>query len=225
MSVKTKWNVDFLDGLKRVKTNRVVVLYSSGIDSTATAILLKEQGYDVFPLFICYGQSNSEVESKLADKGAAYLGLNEVQKIDISNLAALCSSKLMGGEAMSAKDAWLPARNTLFLIFAGIYAQAIDADAISIGYGTYDNFVFGDNMLVHHQLVEVLMSFSLAREIEVVLPIKGMDKAEVINIVRGRNMLDMTVSCWNAKWQDGKVVVCNQCANCIERNANLAMEG
>ena len=225
MSVKTKWNIDFLDGLKRVKTNRVVVLYSSGIDSTATAILLKEQGYDVFPLFIHYGQSNSEVESKLADRGATHLGLNNVQKVDISNLVALCSSKLTGGEAMSAKEAWLPARNTLFLIFAGIYAQTIDADAISIGYGTYDNFVFGDNMLVHHQLAEVLLTLSLAREIEVVLPIKSMDKAEVIDIVRGHNMLDMTVSCWNAKWQDGEIIVCNQCANCVERNTNLAMEG
>lgn len=225
MSVKTKWNVDFLEGLKRVKTSRVVLLYSSGIDSTATAILLKEQGYDVFPLFIHYGQSNSEVESKLVDKGATHLSLNKVQKVDISNLADLCPGKLMGGEAISAKDAWLPARNTLFLILGGIYAQTVDADAVSIGYGTFDNFVFGDNMLVHHQLVEVLMSFSLARELEVILPIKNMDKTEVVNIVRSRDMLDMTVSCWNAKWQDGKIVVCNQCANCVERNANLSMEG
>jgi len=224
MSVKTKWNVDFLDGLKRVKTNRVVLLYSSGIDSTATAILLKEQGYEVFPLFIYYGQSNSEVESKLADEGACYLGLNKVQKIEISNLATLCSSKLMGGEAINAKDAWLPARNTLFLILGGIYAQTVNADAISIGYGTYDNFVFGDNMLVHHQLVEVLLTLSLVREIEVVLPIKSMDKTEVANIVRSHGMLDLTVSCWNAKWEDGKVVVCNKCANCLERNANIEEE-
>ncbi|MDO8524851.1 MAG: 7-cyano-7-deazaguanine synthase [bacterium] len=225
VETKSKWNVDFLEGLKRVKTNRVVLLYSSGIDSTATAILLKDRGYEIFPLFIRYGQSNGEVESNLVDKGATHLGLNKVQKVNISNLADLCQGKLMGGEAISDKDAWLPARNTLFLILGGIYAQTVDADAISIGYGIDDNFVFGDNMLVHHQLIGVLMSFSLAREMEVVLPIKNMNKAEVTNIVKSRGMLDMTVSCWNAKWQNDKIIVCNQCANCVERNVNLTMEG
>ncbi|MAG44509.1 hypothetical protein CL633_01335 [bacterium] len=217
MFIKTKWNEDFLAGLQRERTNRVVLLYSSGIDSTSSAILLKEQDYNIFPLFIYYGQSNGEVEAKLVDKGARQIGMNLVQRIDISNITELCASKLIGDIAVDDQDAWLPARNTLFLVLAGMYAQTIDADAISIGYGIDDNFVFGDNMLVHHQLAEVLLSFSLTREIKVLLPIRGLNKKELIEIVRNHGMLDLTVSCWNAQWQDGKIVVCNKCANCIER--------
>lgn len=221
MATKTKWNEDFLAGLQRKQTNRVVLLYSSGLDSTATALVLKEQGYDVFPLFVYYGQTSGEAESKLVNEGAARIGLNPVQTIDISNILDLCSGKLTGGVSISDSDAWLPARNTLFLVLAGMYAQTIDADAISIGYGLHGNFVYADNMLVHHQLLEIALTFSLVRELKVLLPIKHLDKRQILEIVKDRGLLDLSISCWNAKLRDGQVIPCGECVNCIEKNTAL----
>lgn len=221
MATKTKWNEDFLEGLQRQQTNRVVLLYSSGLDSTATALVLKEQGYEVFPLFIHYGQTNHEAEAKFVKEGAARMGLNPVRMVDMLSVLELCSGNLTGGISISDTDAWLPARNSLFLVLAGMYAQTIDADAISIGYGLHGNFVYADNMLVHHQLIEAVLTFSLVRELKVLLPIKHLSKRQILEIVKSRGLLDVSVSCWNAKLQDGQVIPCGDCVNCIEKNAAL----
>ena len=221
MTTKNKWNGDFLEGLQRQQTKRVVLLYSSGLDSTATALVLKEQGYEVFPLFIHYGQTSDEAETKFVKEGAARIGLNPIRMVDMLSVLELCSGKLTGGISISDADAWLPARNTLFLVLAGMYAQMIDADAISIGYGLHGNFVYADNMLVHHQLIEIALTFSLVRELKVLLPIKHLSKQQILKIVRDRGLLDLSVSCWNAKLQDGEVITCENCVNCTEKNAAL----
>lgn len=217
MNIKTKYNEDLLKGLERKKTKKVVLLYSGGIDSTAAGIILKEKGFRVFPLFIDYGQNALEAEKFLAEKASKILGFETVKIIKTDLLKQLTKSSLLGGKAENDNEAWVPGRNTLFMIIAGIFAKQIDADGICLGYMLDDNFVFGDNDYFHHKSVEELLSKSFLQPMKVMMPTASWHKKDLIALLQKKKVIQHTLSCWNAKFKEGKVVVCHECANCKER--------
>lgn len=212
-------NEELLRGLGREQTKRVVLLYSGGIDSTAAGLLLKQQGYEVYPLYLDYGQSSAEAERYLAETVPERLGFKPTQIIQTGLMKQLTKSRLLGQKAVDDSDAWVPGRNTLFMVIAGIYAKQIDADGISIGYMLDDNFVFGDNDYFHHKSMEELLSKTFLQPMEVFLPTKSMHKRELIKILYDSGDLDLTVSCWNAQLENQQVLSCHQCANCRERDS------
>jgi len=103
------------------------------------------------------------------------------------------------------------------MVIAGIFAKQVDADGICIGYILDDNFVFGDNDYFHHKNIEELLSKSFLRPMAVMMPTAGWQKKDLINLLKKKNLLQYTVSCWNAKIKKNKVIVCGECANCLER--------
>lgn len=214
--IKTKLNEDLLKGLKRKETKKAVLLYSGGIDSTAVGLLLQEQGYEVYPLFIDYGQSALEAEKCLVKKMPPKLDFKPVKiiKFDVKQLS---KSQLLGGKAVEDAQAWVPGRNTLFMVLAGIYAQQIDADGIALGYMLDDNFVFGDNDYFHHLAVESVLSRSFLRPMKTFLPACSLTKKDLIKLLLKKKVLSSTVSCWNPKLEGSRIISCKKCANCLER--------
>lgn len=221
-SVKTKMNEDLLRGFQRKDTKKVVLLYSGGIDSTAVGLILKEQGYDVFPLFIDYGQSSCRAEEYLVNSVCEKAGFNITKTISTDLLSQLSKSKLLGENSLDDQDAWVPGRNTIFMVIAGIYAKQIDADGISLGYMLDDNFVFGDNDYFHHKNIEELLSKSFLQPMKVFLPALAMNKKDMIKKLIEYHLVDDTVSCWNASLEGKKIISCHKCANCVERDNYLA---
>ena len=220
-NIKTKANLDLLIGLKRRPTKKAVLLYSAGADSTAAGLKLLEQGFTVFPLFIDYGQTAVLAETYLAKTAIKKLGFKPCRFLKTDVLKQLTKSRLLGGKPTGDDAAWVPGRNTLFMIIAAIYAKQIDADGLAIGYTLDDNFVFGDNDYFHHLAIEEVVSKSFLRPMTVFLPLMSINKKEVLKMLQDRKVLDLTVSCWNAKLKNGKVISCRHCANCIEREKYL----
>ena len=220
-NIKTKANLDLLIGLKRRPTKKAVLLYSAGADSTAAGLKLLEQGFTVFPLFIDYGQTAVLAETYLAKTAIKKLGFQPCRFLKTDVLKQLTKSRLLGGKPTGDDAAWVPGRNTLFMIIAAIYAKQIDADGLAIGYTLDDNFVFGDNDYFHHLAIEEVVSKSFLRPMTVFLPLMSINKKEVLKMLQDRKVLDLTVSCWNAKLKNGKVISCRHCANCIEREKYL----
>lgn len=222
LSPKTTEQVALLEGLQREPTNSVVLLYSSGADSTATGLRLVENGYTIHPVFIDYGQTAADAEELLATKAPEHLGFKPAHIIRMADLMlSLTKSSLLGGNAKDDKSAWVPARNTLFMLLAGIYAYQIDADGIAVGFIVDDQGVFGDSNIIHHKLEETLLTQTLSRPMKVFTPIMSMTKKDVLKYLLEKDALELTVSCWNAKVEGEIVVSCHECANCRERDENL----
>lgn len=219
--VKTKMNEDLLRGLQRVDTGKVILMYSGGVDSTVSGLILQEQGKDVYPLFIDYGQSSATAERQLVENVPVQLGFRPTQVVETDLLKKLTKSKLLGEESKEDSDAWVPGRNTLFMVIAGIYAEQIDGDGIAIGYMLDDNFVFGDNDYFHHKGVEDVLSKSFLRPMQVFLPIRSLTKKDLLKRLADAGILDLTVSCWNAQYDGRKITPCHECANCQERDKNI----
>ncbi|MCX6794310.1 MAG: 7-cyano-7-deazaguanine synthase, partial [Candidatus Gottesmanbacteria bacterium] len=130
-------------------------------------------------------------------------------------------SALLGGSARDDTSAWVPGRNTLFMIAAGIYGHQIDADGIAIGYMRSDEGVFGDSNMLHHKIVETLLAKTLSRPMDVHLPLAQMIKMDVLQYLNDHGVIDLTVSCWNATLRDNRIQTCHTCANCVDREENL----
>ncbi|MBC7567000.1 MAG: 7-cyano-7-deazaguanine synthase [Pedobacter sp.] len=220
--IKTKMNQDLLHGLAREETNKAVLLYSGGVDSTAAGMMLCDAGYEVHPLLIDYGQSSVTVERFLGTTVTKGIGFEPTRVIKTDLMKDLTKSKLLGESALDDEDAWVPGRNTLFMVIAGIYAQQINADGISIGYMLDDNFVFGDNDFFHHKGIETVLSKSFSRPMEVFMPTRSKNKIDLLRFLRSRGVLESTVSCWNASLESEQIVTCDACANCIERSRSTA---
>jgi len=126
---------------------RAVILLSGGIDSTTTAAVAREQGFELYALTVAYGQRHA-VELDAARKVAAALGVarHVVQSIDLS---------AFGGSALTADIAvpkdrstvemgedipitYVPARNTVFLSLALAWAEVLGAQHIFIGANAVD---------------------------------------------------------------------------------------
>lgn len=216
--IKTKMNEDLLKGLRREETKRVVLLYSGGVDSTAAGLLLKQQGYEVYPLFIDYGQSSLSAEKYSVQIASDGMGFKPPKIIKTDLVKQLTRSRLLGKKAINDSDAWVPGRNTLFMVIAGIYAKQIDGDGISIGYMLDDNFVFGDNDYFHHKGVEEVLSKTFLQPMKVFLPTISLNKKELIKLLYDSGYLDLTVSCWNAQLKNRQILSCHRCTNCLERD-------
>jgi len=123
-----------LEGMRRQPTNKIVLLYSAGADSTATGLKLREDGFSIHPIFIDYGQTASKAEEFLANQGSEQFDFQNLHIIRLADLMlSLSQSALLGGEARDDTQAWVPARNTIFMLLAGTYAYQIDADGIAVG--------------------------------------------------------------------------------------------
>lgn len=208
-------------GLEREPTHKIVLLYSGGADSTAAGLMLLEEGFSVYPIFFDYGQNARDAERYLAVTAVPSLEFQDTKIIRTDLLAQLSQSALLGGEAKNDTTAWVPARNTLFMIAAGIYAHQIDADGIAIGYMRSDQGVFGDSSFVHHKMMETLLAQTLSRPMDVHLPLAQMSKMDVLRYLHNQGFLELTVSCWNAQLENDVIRTCHECANCLEREENL----
>ena len=220
MKIKIKSNISLIKGLERKSSKKVVVLLSGGVDSSASALALQRKGYEIYPLFIDYGQNAAKAEKFLVERFC------RIAKFHKPKIVKCTFYKQIGGvdmveadQIIKTKNAWVEARNTLFMIYSGIYAKKIDADGICLGYMLEDNFVFGDNDYFHHKLVELTLSHSFLQPIEVFMPIKEAHKADLMKMLDEKGLLDLTTSCWNAKITGGNVRSCNKCSNCLERNS------
>jgi len=192
-------------------TVKLVLPWSGGADSTAALLKLMDAKYEVIPVFYDYGQNNMWAEHDMVVRMAEKLGI----EVEIKTL----SIWPVQDKVITNKDAFIPLRNTIFMLCA--MASHPEADGVAFGYMKNDEGVFFDNSLEHHMLIQDLINKSLRDELVVVLPLRKMTKAEVLKYLDEKGFLDLTVSCWNAKVVDGEIHYCGECANCKERKEEM----
>ncbi len=212
-------------------SNRAVVLFSGGLDSTTTlAIAVRERGSECHALTIDYGQRH-RAEIRAAKRLARKYGAREhrVLHVPLDRIggSALTDSALPIPRAgtRGIPITYVPARNTIFLAVALGWAETLDAKEIFIGVNAVDYSGYPDCR------PEFIRSFAdLAacatktgvegRPIRIEAPLINWSKAEIIQ--KGRDLgIDYadTVSCYAANASGVACGVCDAC--CIRRQGFL----
>lgn len=188
----------------------IVTLVSGGLDSTLVAAMCLEEGLTQHPLFINYGQRSAARELSACRVSLHQLGINELFVADISAFGTIAPSGLTDARMDVFEDAFTPGRNLLFLSVAAAYAATKSANSVAIGLLDEKYSIFPDQTSSFLSAAEATLSIALGREIQVLAPLSGCSKADVVAMAEARGLVS-TYSC-----HAGGPDACGRCVACRE---------
>jgi len=188
----------------------LVNLVSGGLDSTLVGVLAREEGIEVYPLFIDYGQRAREKEWETCQQVHARLGLPAPTRMDLSGFGKVIRSGLTS-EALDVKaDAFTPGRNLMFLLMGSAYAYQVGASTVSVGLLAERFSLFPDQRPEFIEQAEHAIEAALGRRIKVVMPLAEFSKADVVRLAQEKG-IGGTYSC-----HVGDSAPCGRCISCLE---------
>lgn len=188
----------------------LVNLVSGGLDSTLAGIFANEEGLQVYPLFIDYGQRAAEREWKACQMVHEQLGLAMPVKMDLSGFGDVIKSGLTSDEMDIKAEAFTPGRNLLLLLIGSAYAYQVGASAVSIGLLAERFSLFPDQRSEFIKQAELAIEAALGRHIKVLTPLAEFSKADVVALGIQKR-ISGTYSC-----HAGGNESCGQCISCLE---------
>jgi len=188
----------------------LVNLVSGGLDSTLIGVMSREEGLEVHPLFIDYGQRAGQMEWKTCQYVHAQLGLAAPTRVDLSGFGRVIHSGLTSENMDVKMDAFTPGRNLLFLLMGGAYAYQVGASSVAIGLLAERFSLFPDQRCGFVQQTERTIEAALGRMVRVVTPLAEFSKADVVKLAQEKG-ISGTYSCHVGGGQP-----CGRCVSCLE---------
>lgn len=209
---------------------KAVVLLSGGLDSATTVAIALNNGLDVLPLSIDYGQKHLwEIES--SKKLIHHFGLHthKIIRIDLSNIGgSALTDEIKIPKNRSGKDmgegipiTYVPARNLIFLSIALGYAEVENAHNIILGVNAIDYSGYPDCRPEFIQAFETTANLATKMGVEgndkikIHTPLIDLEKSKIIKtgIELGVDY-SLTHSCYDPDFEGNP---CGECDACLLR--------
>jgi 7-cyano-7-deazaguanine synthase len=211
-----------------LQNNKVVVIYSGGMDSFTVLHRALQNGFDVFALTFNYGQRHVK-EVEFARAVCDNLNLPH-EVVDISAI-----NRLLQGSALtsnidvpeghyaeeSMKATVVPNRNMIMLSLAIGYAVSKDADKVYFGAHSGDHAIYPDCRPEFVEKMNAVAKIANYQPVEITTPYLDQTKGQIL--ADGLKMgLDysQTWTCYN-----GRVKACGKCGSCVERLEAFSING
>lgn len=188
----------------------VVNLVSGGLDSTLVGVLAQEEGVQVHPLFIDYGQRAAQREWEACRFVHERLGLPAPTRMDLSGFGRVITSGLTSDQKDMKDNAFTPGRNLFFLLVGSAYAFQVGASAVAIGLLSEKYSLFPDQRGSFIEQAERAVEAALGRTIRFVTPLFEFSKADVLKLAKEKG-IHGTYSC-----HAGTDPPCGECISCVE---------
>jgi len=201
-------------------SEKVVVIYSGGMDSYTVLHKAVQAGKDVHALTFNYGQRHIKEIDVAAD---VCTKLNIPHKIvDISAI-----NSLIGGSALTddiavpeghyeedtMKATVVPNRNMILLSLAIGYAVSLGADEVYYGAHSGDHAIYPDCRPLFVAKMNEVSAIANYEDVRIVTPYLHQSKIEILadGLAMGLNYGE-TWTCYN-----GRDKACGKCGSCVER--------
>jgi len=201
-------------------SNKVVVIYSGGMDSFTVLNRAIQDGKEVFALSFDYGQRHVK-ELKYAAKVCK--GLNVAHKvIDISAINQLLAGSSLTDdidipeghyEAENMKSTIVPNRNMILLSLAVGYAVSVEASQVYYGAHSGDHAIYPDCRPEFVMKMNDVCQIANYEAVEIFSPYLNVNKTAILTdgIAMGLDYSN-TWTCYN-----GREKACGKCGACQER--------
>jgi 7-cyano-7-deazaguanine synthase len=188
----------------------IVNLVSGGLDSTLVGLMAQEEGIQVHPLFIDYGQRAAQKEWATCKWVHQKLSFPLPNKMDLSGFGKIICSGLTCSMMDVKEEAFTPGRNLLFLLVGSAYAYQLGASSVAIGLLSEKFSLFPDQRNSFLEKAELVIESAIGRKIKVVAPLLDFTKADVIKLSNEKGITG-TYSC-----HVGDNNPCGRCIACLE---------
>jgi 7-cyano-7-deazaguanine synthase len=201
-------------------TNKVIVIYSGGMDSFTVLNRALHDGKEVFALTFDYGQRHVK-EIEYASTVCQSLNVNH-KVIDISAINQLLAGSSLTDdidipqghyEAESMKSTVVPNRNMILLSLAVGYAVSVGASQVYYGAHSGDHAIYPDCRPEFVMKMNEVCKIANYESVEIFSPYLTVTKSDILT--DGLKMglkYDNTWTCYN-----GRDKACGQCGACQER--------
>ena len=201
-------------------TNKVVVIYSGGMDSFTVLNRALHDGKEVYALTFDYGQRHVK-EIEYASTVCQSLDVNH-KVIDISAINQLLAGSSLTDdidipeghyEAESMKSTVVPNRNMILLSLAVGYAVSVGASQVYYGAHSGDHAIYPDCRPEFVMKMNEVCKIANYESVEIFSPYLTVTKSDILTDgLRMGLKYDNTWTCYN-----GREKACGQCGACQER--------
>ncbi|EDZ62593.1 protein containing exoenzyme S/queuosin synthesis domain [Sulfurimonas gotlandica GD1] len=202
------------------QNKKALCVMSGGMDSTLSAYMMKNSGYEIIALHFNYNQRTQKKELECFHKICEDLDVKEKYILDLDFFAQIGASALtdksievpIGGIEEGVPVTYVPFRNGIFLSMAAAVAEKEGANVISIGVVEEDSSGYPDCRESYINSMEQSINLGTKDEtnIEIKMPLVHLKKSQIVQKSLELNVpLSLTWSCY--KNEDKACGVCDSC--------------
>jgi len=199
---------------------KALCIMSGGMDSTLSAYMMKNSGYDIIALHFNYEQRTQTKELDSFHKICDELDVLNRYVLDLDFFAQIGASALTdrnievptGGLEEGVPVTYVPFRNGIFLSIAAAIAEKEGAEAICIGVVEEDSSGYPDCRESYIKSMQQSINLGTKDEtkIEIHMPLVDLKKSQIVaKAVELEVPLSLTWSCY--KSEDEACGVCDSC--------------
>ncbi|MDH3973919.1 MAG: 7-cyano-7-deazaguanine synthase QueC [Deltaproteobacteria bacterium] len=212
-----------------------IVLLSGGLDSTVAFKKVCDETHVILAISFNYGQRSAEKEIEAAKRICRQFSVNH-QAISLPWLRDITNTSLVDREKNvpqlreseldnatgkaheSAQAVWVPNRNGIFINIAAAFCESMGAELLVTGFNAEEAETFPDNSPRFIGAINDSLHFSTLKDIEVVSPTLGFDKAGIVQLgIEIGAPLEKIWSCY----EDGDRM-CGKCESCMRLKRALS---
>lgn len=197
-----------------------VCVMSGGMDSTLSAYMVKDSGYDIVAVHFNYDQRTQNKELECFHNICDDLGVLNKYVLDLDFFKQLGASALTdrnievptGGVEEGVPVTYVPFRNGIFLSMAAAIAEKEGAEVISIGVVEEDSSGYPDcrESYIKSMQESINLGTKDSTNIEIKMPLVHLKKSQIVQKSLELNVpLKHTWSCY--KNEDKACGVCDSC--------------
>ena len=202
------------------RNKKAVCIMSGGMDSTLSAYMMKNSGYDIIAVHFNYDQRTQNKELDCFNKICDELDVLNRYILDLDFFAKLGASALtdkkidvpIGGVEDGVPVTYVPFRNGIFLSMAAAIAEKEGAVSISIGVVEEDSSGYPDCRESYIKSMQQSINLGTKDEtnIEIHMPLVNLKKSQIVKkSLELKVPLSLTWSCY--KNESEACGVCDSC--------------
>jgi len=202
------------------KNKKAVCIMSGGMDSTLSAYMMKNDGYDIVGVHFNYNQRTQTKEFECFEKICDDLGVVEKYILDLDFFKKIGASALTDKSIKVPTDGieegvpvtYVPFRNGIFLSMAAAVAEKEGAQIISIGVVEEDSSGYPDCRKSYIEAMQKAINLGTKDETNIIIhmPLVELKKSQIVQKSIELNVpLQFTWSCYK-----NEKLACGVCDSC-----------
>jgi len=210
---------------------KAVCIMSGGMDSTLSAYMMRDAGYEIIAVHFNYEQNTQQKELECFENISKALNVKEKYVLNLDFFKQLGASALTdsaiavptGGVEEGVPVTYVPFRNGIFLSMAAAIAEKEGACVLSIGVVEEDSSGYPDCREEYIQAMQKAINLGTKDEtnIEIKMPLVHLKKSEIVQEALKRSVpLELTWSCYKNEEK-----ACGVCDSCRLRLNGFAQAG